>query len=188
MVIQIYLPVQTQILRTCLCSEKVVQNLCAGQYQEVPEYLCETCAGTSKNMQRSPCPVWLDDRGAGQWKCLEEVPRRTSRVPLASSYLCLFHRVGNKERFRLPGAGGEHFHCTVDPSPGHIRCRKIVQILRRVLLHNSRRTFTDGLRERVCTNLAHPTKLKLFNKTKLHRQRNSSPGWDPSLGPCQTPP
>ena len=36
-------------------------------------------------------------------------------------FLPPIHRTGNKERFRLPGAGGEHFHCTVDPSPGHIR-------------------------------------------------------------------
>ena len=26
-------------------------------------------------------------------------------------------------RFRLPGAGGDHFHCTVEPSSGHTRCR-----------------------------------------------------------------
>ena len=24
---------------------------------------------------------------------------------------------------RLPRVGGDHFHCTVEPSPGHIRCR-----------------------------------------------------------------
>ena len=40
---------------------------------------------------------------------MEEVPRRTSLVPLA--FPCL-------------GAGGDHFHCAVEPSPGHIRCRK----------------------------------------------------------------
>ena len=36
----------------------------------------------------SPCPIWLDDRGTGQWKWLEEVPRRTSLVPLA--FPCLY--------------------------------------------------------------------------------------------------
>ena len=34
-------------------------------------------------------PVWLDDRGTGQWKWLEEVPRRTSRAPLA--FPCFVH-------------------------------------------------------------------------------------------------
>ena len=35
-----------------------------------------------------------------------------------------FHRVGDKERSRPPEAGGEHFHCAMDPSPGHILCWK----------------------------------------------------------------
>ena len=47
---------------------------------------------------------------------------RAPRIPL---FVLIFIGLENKERFRLPGAGGEHFHCTVDPSPGHIRCRKI---------------------------------------------------------------
>ena len=54
------------------------------------------------------------------WRKYRAVPRAYPSHPLICVY---FHRVGNKERFRLPGAGGEHFHCTVDPSPGHIRCR-----------------------------------------------------------------
>ena len=45
---------------------------------------------------------------------------RTPCVPLFST---LFNRGGNRSAFRLPGAGGDHFHCTVEPSPGHIRCR-----------------------------------------------------------------
>ena len=51
-----------------------------------------------------------DDRGTGQWKRLEEVPRRTSLVPLA--FPCFVHcliGVETKERFRLPGAGGGSF-------------------------------------------------------------------------------
>ena len=47
---------------------------------------------------------------------------RTPCVPLFST---LFNRGGNRRAFRLPGAGGEHFHCTVEPSPSHIRCRKM---------------------------------------------------------------
>ena len=54
------------------------------------------------------------------WRKYRVAPRAYPSHPLVCAY---FHRVGNKERFRLPGARGEHFHCTVDPSPGHIRCR-----------------------------------------------------------------
>ena len=36
-----------------------------------------------------PRPIWLDDRGAGQWKWTEEAPHRTSLVPLASPYFLL---------------------------------------------------------------------------------------------------
>ena len=28
-------------------------------------------------------PIWLDDRGTGHWKRMEEVPRCTSLIPLA---------------------------------------------------------------------------------------------------------
>ena len=44
---------------------------------------------------------------------------RTPCVPLFST---LFKKGGNRRAFRLPGAGGDHFHCTVEPSPGRIRC------------------------------------------------------------------
>ena len=47
-------------------------------------------------------------------------------VPLAFPcfVLCLL-RVDREASgvFRLPGEGGDHFHCTVEPSSGHIRCR-----------------------------------------------------------------
>ena len=45
---------------------------------------------------------------------------RTPCVPLFST---LFSKAGNRKAFRLRGAGGDHVHCTVEPSPGHIRCR-----------------------------------------------------------------
>ena len=35
----------------------------------------------------------------------------------------VYDRGGSRRAFRLPGAGGDHSHCTVEPSPGHIRCR-----------------------------------------------------------------
>ena len=41
--------------------------------------------------QKNRGPIWLDDRGTGQWKWLEEVPGRTLLAPLASPcfVLCL---------------------------------------------------------------------------------------------------
>ena len=38
----------------------------------------------------------------------------------SASYLA---RTPCRRAFRLPGEGGDHVHCTVEPSPGHIRCR-----------------------------------------------------------------
>ena len=53
---------------------------------------------------------------------MEEVPRRTSPVPLA--FPCLLHSlIGVEGLSNYQGRGGDHFHCTVEPSPGHIRCR-----------------------------------------------------------------
>ena len=46
---------------------------------------------------------------------------RTPCVPLFST---LFNRGGSRRASRLAGEGGGHFHCTVEPSPGHIQCRK----------------------------------------------------------------
>ena len=59
------------------------------------------------------------------WRKFRVVPRsyplRPPCVPLLST---LFNRGGNRRAFRLPGEGGDHFHCLVEPSPGHIRCRE----------------------------------------------------------------
>ena len=49
----------------------------------------------------------------------------TPCVPLFCS-TTLFTRGGNRRAFRFPGEGGDHFHCTVEPSPGHVRCRSEV--------------------------------------------------------------
>ena len=43
--------------------------------------------------------------------------------PLRSLVCTSFKKGGSRRAFRLPGAGGDHFHCTVEPSPGHILCR-----------------------------------------------------------------
>ena len=46
-----------------------------------------------------------------------------ARTPCVPLFCTSFNRVGNKERLDYQGRAGDHFHCTVEPSPGHIRCR-----------------------------------------------------------------
>ena len=65
----------------------------------------------------------------GHWTMemrMEEVPCRTSLVPFA--FPCFVHcLIGVKTEGLLDyqGRTGDHFHCTVEPSPGHIRCREV---------------------------------------------------------------
>ena len=55
---------------------------------------------------------------------MEEVPRHSSRArPLHPLVSACFNRSGNKAAFRLPGVTWDRICCTVQPSPGHIRCR-----------------------------------------------------------------
>ena len=58
---------------------------------------------------------------------MEEVPSRTSLAPFASPcFVLLFNRVETDGLLDYTGEGGEsghHVHCTVEPSPGHIRCQ-----------------------------------------------------------------
>ena len=46
-----------------------------------------------------------------------------ARTPCVPVFCTLLDKGGNRRALRLPGEGGDHFHCTVEPSPGHIRCR-----------------------------------------------------------------
>ena len=63
-----------------------------------------------------------------EWR--EEVPRRISLAPFAFPFLCTwFNRGGSRRAFRLPGEGGDHIYCTVEPLPGHSRCRKMRNFL-----------------------------------------------------------
>ena len=48
-----------------------------------------------------------------------------ARTPCVPLFCTLFNKGGNKGVFRLPGEGGDHFHCTVEPLPSHIRCRHV---------------------------------------------------------------
>ena len=64
--------------------------------------------------------VGVLDNG-NEWRKFRAVPRL---YPLRSLVCTLFNKGGSRGAFffRLPGASGDHFHCTVEPSPGHIRC------------------------------------------------------------------
>ena len=56
---------------------------------------------------------------------MAEVPRRTLLAPLASPYfvLCLSGVVKERLLFDYQVRAGDHFHCAVEPLPGHVRCR-----------------------------------------------------------------
>ena len=55
---------------------------------------------------------------------MEEVPRRASLVPLAfPRFLYCLIGVETEGLLDFQGLAGDHFHCTVEPSPCHIRCR-----------------------------------------------------------------
>ena len=67
------------------------------------------------NMTRRP-GYWTMELNGGS---SEPYPR----LYLLRSLVCtLFNKGGSRRVFRLPGAGGDHFHCTVEPLPGHIQC------------------------------------------------------------------
>ena len=63
-----------------------------------------------------------------EWRKFSVVPRSHPLRPLVL-YFFVF-RGGNRRTFRLPGEGGDHFHCTVEPSPGHIQCRSRTDVCR----------------------------------------------------------
>ena len=48
---------------------------------------------------------------------------RTSCAHLAYPGYVYFNRFGSKGACSFPGATWDRFRCTVEPSPGHIRCR-----------------------------------------------------------------
>ena len=128
--------------------------------------------------QSGPFPKkkWETPRSAGQRKCLEEAPRRTSRVPLASPYLCLFFiGLETKKRFRLPGVGGEHFHCTVDLPPGHIRCRQSPKNLLRLYFFNLWKLFWLLLRVVDTESSYRPRKQKSLIWLKRDEKETVSP-------------
>ena len=138
-------------------------------------------------------PIWLDDRGTGQWKWLEEVPCRTSLVPLA--FPCFVLRLiglETKNVLHYQGRAGDHFHCTVERSPGHIRCRQ-----ERVLELSMRRpktTFRTLLKHFGSGTCARPAESQGYNKIFLRWERvpyilklysNAALPWLPSVAHSQ---
>ena len=59
---------------------------------------------------------------------MEEDLRRTSLAPhCVPLFSFLLTRDENRRAFG-PGEGWDHVHCTVEPSPGHIRCREVAPL------------------------------------------------------------
>ena len=58
-----------------------------------------------------------------------------ARTPCAPLFSTWFNRGGNRKAFRLQGKGGDHFHCAVEPSPGHIRWRTLPSTFGGRVLH-----------------------------------------------------
>ena len=81
-------------------------------------------------------------RMENEWRKFRAVPRSYPFRSLVLFFCTLFNRGGNRRAFRLPGAGGHHFHCVVEPSSSHIRCeanrtRKCTPKVRRNLCRKS---------------------------------------------------
>ena len=68
-----------------------------------PEYFAQRA--DQSNTKEFLCPIWLDDRGTGQWKWMEEVLRRTSLAPLASPCFLLCLKRGGDRRAGLDYQG-----------------------------------------------------------------------------------
>ena len=67
------------------------------------------------------------------------VPRSHPTCPLVFYFL---FGDGNRRAFRLPGEGGDHFHCAEEPLPSHIRCR--ISAGSRKLGHAPQRSYIQG--------------------------------------------
>ena len=75
-------------------------------------FFVDVRAGTSM-IGRPGCRTGVPDSG-NRWRKFRVVPRFHPLRPLFST---LFNGGGNRRAF-----SGDHFHCTVEPSSGHIRC------------------------------------------------------------------
>ena len=81
-----------------------------------PPFGEEKCCKSMPNMTGRPGCRTMEMNGGSSASYL-------ARTPCARSFCTLINRGGNRRAFKLPGEGRDHFHCTVEPSSGHIWCR-----------------------------------------------------------------
>ena len=95
-------------------------------WMQLPSHLCrglsnQSCAHTG--LVWDCCDVSQCATGGlydgNEWKKYV-VPRMHPLRPHVYAY---FNRAESKGAFRLLGATRDHFRCTLEPSPGHVRCR-----------------------------------------------------------------
>ena len=93
--------------------KKGISALLVLYHNKVSKHGCDTPLGSTPNMTGRPGCRTTEMNGGSSASYLACTPC----IPL----LCtLFIRGGNRGACRLPGEGGDHFHCTPEPSPGHI--------------------------------------------------------------------
>ena len=100
---------------------------------------------------------------------MEEAPRCTSLVPLA--FPCFLHClivVETEGLLDYQGRAGDHFHCTVEPSPGHIRCRKKI----RKTIRNVFENILAPLRPLKIFHRHFSTNSKSFSPPKICRSKS----------------
>ena len=83
---------------------------------------------TMLSVRNVSMPGVLDN--GNEWRRFRTVHRSH---PLRSLVLHSVNRRGSRRAFSLAGAGGDHFHCTVESSPGHIRCRMLGEFVRNLV-------------------------------------------------------
>ena len=110
-----------EILQLAFSSEKICK-LATPSVAEICRKPCDLC---SKIHAQYDWTTRVPDNG-NEWRKFRAVPRL---YPLHSLVCTLFNKGGSRRAFRLPGAGGDHFHCAVEPSPGHIRCQQDCRLI-----------------------------------------------------------
>ena len=136
---------------------------------------------------------------------MNEVPRHTSLVPLASPCFANFvvYRSGRKANSRLPGSMSDHFCCAAEPSSGHplsfLSLNFFFPWLSREVLHgvgmkfpifavNCSRFPLPSERKREQRSKMKKSEEKKTKKTKKRRKQNKNKRKDHSSHPIYTNP
>ena len=132
------LHLQRGAARCCQCKSEEKST----RIQKPPKYWDPPCL--AEESKPSPAQKSMPNMtGRPGYRTMEMVGGSSvsylARTPCVPFFSTLFNRGGNRRAFRLPGKGGDHFHCTVEPSPGHIRCRK-----------KSKKSLRESLRGGLC--------------------------------------